>query len=330
MRCLPRGLCLVLLLLMAVLCMGCGSAESIGNVFSSGTQAGSSSRMAEGEMTISMLNVGQGDAILIQTGEQNVLVDTSDLDERDKIMAELEKLEIKKIDKLILSHPHADHIGSAEVIIKKFGVEDAYDNGMPSTSKIYAGYVKMIKNKGIKRHGLKAGDVVELGNGASFHVYYPTEKLVEEGRKKDYKHDPNNESLVGKLVFGNFSMLFTGDAEKAVEKELLASEYADELHSDILKAAHHGSKTSSGKDFIKAVSPEAVLISAGEPGVENGNTYGYPHYAALRAYRRAGIPADQLYWTYENGTISVTTDGKDYQIHAEHDKEWADEWMRKK
>ena len=97
---------------------------------------------AQGEITVKVLNIGQGDSILIQTGEKTVLVDTSDVDERDKLRAELKKADVKKIDTVILTHPHADHIGGMDVLLDEYTVGMVYDNGMPSTSKLYLGYVK--------------------------------------------------------------------------------------------------------------------------------------------------------------------------------------------
>ncbi|MBF1705791.1 MAG: MBL fold metallo-hydrolase, partial [Selenomonas sp.] len=100
-------------------------------------------------LTVKMLDIGQGDAILIQTAEQNVLIDTGDVDERDKLRAELDKAGVKKLDAVILTHPHADHIGGMEMLIDKYPIGIVYDNGMPSTSRVYIGYMKQLKAKGI-------------------------------------------------------------------------------------------------------------------------------------------------------------------------------------
>jgi len=267
-----------------------------------------SKHAAQGEITVKVLNIGQGDSILIQTGEKTVLVDTSDVDERDKLRAELKKADVKKIDTIILTHPHADHIGGMDVLLDEYTVGMVYDNGMPSTSKLYLGYVKKLKEKKIERKGLVAGDRVDLGGGAVFEVLGPSAELVKAGSVKGYKHDPNNESVVGRLVFGDFSMMLTGDAEKKEEQAILAADSAH-VKSTILKSGHHGSKTSSSADFLRAVQPEAALISCGV-----NNDYGHPHKETMKKYHALNIP---IYVTAENGTITVTSDGKTYKIVPE-------------
>ena len=272
-----------------------------------GATANSGGQTAEGTITAKVLNIGQGDSILIQTSEKTVLVDTSDVDERDKLRAELKKADVKKIDTIILTHPHADHIGGMDVLLDEYPVGMVYDNGMPSTSKLFLGYVKKLKEKNIERKGLVAGDRVDLGGGAVFEVLGPSAELVKEGSVKGYKHDPNNESVVGRLVYGNFSMMLTGDAEKKEEQAILAA--GSPVQSTILKSGHHGSKTSSSADFLRAVKPEAALSSCGV-----NNDYGHPHKETMKKYHALDIP---IYVTAENGTITVRSDGKTYDISVE-------------
>lgn len=321
------GMFLGVLLLSIAFLTGCGGQGA-------GAPSGEA-QSAGGDVKISMLNVGQGDSILIKTSEQTVLIDTSDVDERDKLKAELDKAGVKKIDKVILTHPHADHIGGMEVLLKDYQVGEVYDNGMPSTSKLFIGYLKELKAKNIKRTALKAGDVLDFGGGVSFHVYYPTEELQKKGQAKDYKHDPNNESVVGRLVYGSFSMLFTGDAEAPVEEQLLKEKGID-LKSTILKAPHHGSSTSSTPEYLKAVWPEVVLISCGV-----NNDYGHPHTDALARFKGDATYIDRktkkekktklvkndkgevlkatVYETDKNGTITVVTDGTKYTVTPEEE-----------
>ncbi|SFT53678.1 competence protein ComEC [Selenomonas sp. GACV-9] len=328
------GIILGLVMLTIAVLAGCGAATNGSSASGESSNVASAPAAASpAKLTVKMLNVGQGDAILVQTAEQTVLVDTSDVDERDKLKRELDKAGVRKIDKVILTHPHADHIGGMALLLKDYEVGEVYDNGMPSTSKIYINYMKELKAKGIKRHALKDGDVLDFGSGVSFQVMFPSAEIAAAGTEPGYKHDPNNESVVGKLICGEFSMLLTGDAEKEVEEKLLAAHWAD-LHSTILKSGHHCSATASSVHFLKAVWPETVLISCGA-----GNDYGHPHPDVLARYlaepkftdRRDGktkktklvkndkgeILKAKVYETDKNGTITVTTDGNTYEVTAE-------------
>lgn len=291
---------------------GCGTAHPPGSDASSSaaqTADGMSAAVPQGSVSIKMLDVGQGDAILIQTAEQTVLIDTSDVDERDKLRAQLARAGVKKIDKVILTHPHADHIGGMEVLLEGgYEISAIYDNGMPSTSKLYISYMKKAKAKGIPHHALKAGDVLDFGDGAQFKVLSPAESLVQKGRQKGYKHDPNNESVVGRLTFGKFSMLFTGDAEKEAEGTI-AAQFGSELKSQVLKAPHHGSKTSSSAAYLRLVQPEVCVISCGA-----GNDYGHPHKETLKKYQALHA---KVLETDKNGTITITSDGKGYDVKEE-------------
>ena len=139
-------------LLLSTVLFGCGM-----DVAQPSSQAATGSQKG---MTIKILNVGQGDAILFQTEEQNVLVDTSDVDERDKLREELRKAGVERLDKVILTHPHADHIGGMDLLLKEFSVKQVYDNGMPSNSKVWQSYMKKLKAQGIPRQGVKEGDVL--------------------------------------------------------------------------------------------------------------------------------------------------------------------------
>ena len=280
-----------------------------------------------------MLNVGQGDAFLIQTKTQNILIDTSDIDERTKLVAELDKAGVTTFDKIILTHPHADHIGGLEKILKdkKYTVKEVYDNGVASTSKLYLNYLKEIKSQKIKHTALKAGDVLDFGGGVTFNVLYPTKTLVEAVNSGKQKTDPNNESVVGRLVYKKFSIMFTGDAEKPVESNIWADNDAKNLRSTILKSGHHGSYTASTENFLNVVKPEYVLISAGEPSEKRGgNTYGHPHVEPLENYLAEGIPSKNIFWTWKNGTVVIVSDGKNYSVTPEVEEDWVKQWIKEK
>ena len=295
----------------------------------------------DGDLKISVLNVGQGDAILIQTGKQTILVDTSDTDERELLVDELKKFSVTKIDKLILTHPHADHIGSAKALInpsakelkanpylEKISVEEVYDNGIAATSPLYKSYMKTVDAKKISHKSLVVGDTLDFGNSVKFKILFPTSELVK-AVNGGQKSDPNNESVVGKLTYKKFSMMFTGDAEKEVEAEILANNKKKDLKCDVLKSGHHGSYTASTKDFLAAVDPSYVLISCG-PDEERRNTYGHPHLVPLENYLAQGIDEKNILCTRWNKTITVTSDGKNFSVKAEDNEDWVDKWMTKK
>lgn len=278
-------------------------------------------------MKISVLNVGQGDATLIQTSAQNILIDTSDYDERNRLKVELYKANAFRLDKIILTHPHADHIANCQFLIQNgvFKVKSVYDNGVISTSKYYQNYVNECIKRKVFRGTLTAGNVIDLGDGATLTILYPPREMVDAVNKKIVDSDPNNESLVGILRYGNFSMILTGDAEGIVEKDILPQIG----HCTILKAGHHGSQTSSTRDFVNKVKPEYVLISAGTPtDKRGGNTYGHPHILPLQNFLSAGVDKNKILWTAVNGTITidVSKDGS-YTVKAENNVNWIDFYL---
>ena len=305
-----------LILCCTVLLTGCGQ----GGGQSSDTAANSKVE-AKGQLTISMLDIGQGDAVLIQTGAKNILIDTGDDKyyedgkkgkENTQLLAELQKLKIDHIDTLVMTHAHADHIGKADKVIAQYGVKELVYNGIPSTSKYFINALKAAKANGTQQVKVKAGDVLDFGNGVSFEIVSPSQSLIDEDTaaiKAKKKVDVNNESVVGRLTFGNFAMLFTGDAEGPVEKDMAAS-YGKKLKCQVLKAGHHGSKTSSTAEFLKLVQPESVVMSLGV-----NNQYGHPHEALLNRLQKQGVK--NIYRTDANGTITIVSDGSSYSITTE-------------
>lgn len=306
-----------LILCCTMLLTGCG--QSGGQ--SSDTAATNSKAEAKGQLTISMLDIGQGDAVLIQTGAKNILIDTGDDKyyedgkkgkENTQLLSELQKLKIDHIDTLVMTHAHADHIGKADKVIAQYGVKELVYNGIPSTSKYFINALKAAKANGTQQVKVKAGDVLDFGSGVSFEIVSPSQSLIDEDTaaiKAKKKVDVNNESVVGRLTFGNFAMLFTGDAEGPVEKDMVAS-YGKKLKCQVLKAGHHGSKTSSTAEFLKLVQPESVVMSLGV-----NNQYGHPHEALLNRLQKQGIK--NIYRTDVNGTITIVSDGSSYSITTE-------------
>ena len=325
------------LILLIFLLSGCGS-SSVNNSANvepstSSNNAEATSKNFKSDLKITMLNVGQGDSFLIQTSTQNILIDTSDIDERNKLVNELDKAGVTVFDKVILTHPHADHIGGIDKLLndEKYTVKEVLDNGIASTAKLYINYMKTLKERGIKHSTLKAGDVVDFGGDVKFEVLYPPKNLVNAVNDGKQKTDPNNESIVGRLQHKDFTMMFTGDAKLKVESEIWADNPENKLNSTILKAGHHGSHTSSSENFVRVVNPEYVLISAGEPtDKRGGNTYGHPHVEPLQTYLNAGIKSQNILWSWKNGTVIIETDGKNFSVTPEKKEDWVKAWIAEK
>lgn len=298
----------------------------------------------KGDLKISMLNINYGDSILIQTGKQTILIDTGNAKTPELLIKELEKLSVTKIDKLILTHAHSDHMGGAKMLIapskeelaafpylEKISAGEVYDNGIAFGSKVYKGYLKALNATGRTAHSLKAGDKLDFGNGVEFKVFWPSEEYVNFVSTNtiaadDKEHNLNNGSLVGKLTYKKFSMMFTGDCEKASEAKIVAGNDAKELKCDVLKGGHHGSTTSSTKKFLAAVSPNSVLLSSGLRGRDTAQT-GHPYLKTLQRFLAAGVDKKNIYCTRFNGTITLISDGKNFTVTPETKADWLDDWM---
>ena len=252
-------------------------------------------------LTIKVLDVGQGDAILVRSKEKTILIDTSDIDEREQLVRQLQKENVKKIDALMITHPHADHIGGFAEVAKRCDIGQIYDSGKTTTTAVYKDYLKTVKKKNIPFHVVKQGETLDFGDGVRFEVLGPP-------KLKGDDDNLNNASIVGRLVYGDFAMMFTGDTESAAEKAIV-KKYGKQMKSDVLKASHHGSKTSSSNVFLKAVTPKTVLISVGA-----GNDYGHPHQNIMKRYQKQGY---DIYRTDRDGTITVHSDGRSYTVKKE-------------
>jgi beta-lactamase superfamily II metal-dependent hydrolase len=246
-------------------------------------------------LSVYFLDVGQGDSELIVADGRAMLIDAGEPQYGDTVVSDIQKLGITKLDYIIATHPHSDHIGGLPDVMKNFDVDKIIAPKLPDkqvpTTTVYKNFIDEAKKKGYKLTQAKAGDVYDLGD-AVFTILSP-----DPGATYD---DLNDYSVVIRLVYGKTSWLFTGDAEKPAENAILKS--GRTVSADILKVGHHGSANSSTADFLKAVKPQAAVIEVGA-----GNTYGLPTDAALK---RIKVYTSKIYRTDEDGIVVFTSDGQ--------------------
>lgn len=304
--------CMSLMLLVA----GCGntaSSSQLASTLNDGVTAVSKITDNDKALHVTVLNVGQADAALIQYKGKNMLIDTGDVDSRDMLVQQMKQHNVKTLDIVVITHPHGDHLGGMAALFKNFTIKQIYDNGQSANTAMYKNYLKNIKAKHISCKKLKKGDSFTLGDDIHFKILSPGMIFTKENTGGLSKSGlTNNNSIVCQMTYDKFSVLFTGDAQKEAEAQMLKEYDSGKLHSDILKVGHHGSKTSSSPAFIKAVAPKAAVISCGQ-----GNQYKFPHEPTLKTLN--GQHAT-IYRTDRDGTISITSDGSNYSIQTEHKK----------
>ena len=245
------------------------------------------------QFTFAMLDVGQGDALFIEspTGTQ-ILVDGGP---PNKILGSLKKVMSpfdRSIDAVIITNPDQDHIGGLQDILKFYKVGKVFESGAWSDSKIYQNLEKEILDKKIPDILAKKGMRLDMGGGAVINILFPDRDVVD--------WPTNDGSVVARLSYGNTSFMLTGDAPIKTERLILEKNSTKELQSDFLKLGHHGSRTSTSKEFLEAVRPQYALISAGLK-----NKYGHPHQEILDLLNDFSM---KIFRTDEIGTIIIKCD----------------------
>lgn len=258
--------------------------------------ANSSFREQKDLLTVTFLDVGQGDAAVLQCGGQSMMIDGGKAKASSYIYSWLKKNQISHLDVMVATHTDADHIGGLSGALNYAKVGTAYCPVTSGTTKTFQSFVKYLKKQGKSITVPKAGDEFSLG-GAQVRILGPTDPQAEG----------NNSSIVLKVTFGDTSFLFTGDAEREEEQELLESGY--DLESTVLKVGHHGSDTSTSYLFLRTVNPQYAVISVGAD-----NTYGHPTEAVLSRLRDADV---KTYRTDLQGTITAVSDGKKVTFQTE-------------
>ncbi len=247
------------------------------------------------QMKVHFIDVGQGDSALLELpGEKTMLIDAGDNGSEGVILGYIDSLDIDRIDYLIATHPHADHIGGMEEIIKSYDIGAMYMPRVSSESRTFEKMLDAIEEKDVPLYTLESGKSIDT-EGVAIDVLSPPENLFE---------DKNNNSAIVKITLGEKSFLFMGDAESQAEEELLKN--VQDISCDVLKVGHHGSSTSSGKRFLEAAMPKYAVISCGKD-----NSYGHPHRETIESLQKNG---SEVFRTDELGTIIIKTDGKDIAV----------------
>ncbi|GAH88760.1 unnamed protein product, partial [marine sediment metagenome] len=201
-------------------------------------------------LKVTFLDVGQGDSIFIQfPDKKNMLIDGGD-GRFDILPSYLWDEGIRRIDYLVLTHPHADHVTGLINVLSSFKVGEVWDSGQKFPSPEYEKFLRIIDDKRIPYKIVRAGERLSIAPGIGIDILHPQEKFLKGGGS-----EPNNNSIVIRLFYKRVAFLFTGDIEKEAE-EFLERKYGTQLHSTILKVPHQGSRTSSTLKFLEKVSPE--------------------------------------------------------------------------
>ncbi|MDD4803556.1 MAG: ComEC/Rec2 family competence protein [Candidatus Pacebacteria bacterium] len=252
----------------------------------------------EGLLKVTFLDVGQGDAIFIESPDGNqILIDSGANKNISNVLSRVMPFYDRSIDAVVATHPDQDHIGGFPEILKRYKVGRYFDNGLLGETSTFKEISKELVIEKVSGERLIKDEIIDLGDGVFLKVFYPNIKL--EGS------DTNKNSVVMKLIYGDSNILLTGDIPTDVEKYLTMTS-GEELDSDILKVAHHGSKNSLSEEFFSVVSPEYSIISASKD-----NSFGHPHKEIIDALNSIGT---NILRTYEIGDITFVSDGDKFVL----------------
>ena len=255
--------------------------------------------------TIRFLDVGQGDGALVTTASgKSILIDAGDRDPKAKIVADLKGAGVDKLDLLMASHPHLDHIGAMRMIVDTFPVRLYVDPGTSHDTDTYRDLLLAVEARKIPYQVLRAGKLIRIGDEATLSVLSPGENLISSARSSE-----NANSLVVRLSIGSVDVLFMGDAEPETLNSLLHSRILSGSSIEVLKVAHHGSRYGTSPEFLAEVRPKVAVISAGFR-----NDYRHPHGETLEALAHDCI---RTYRTDRDGTVTMTTDGTGFRFVTE-------------
>lgn len=270
-----------------------------------------------GKLQVFALDVGQGDGLLIVSpGGKTVLIDAGNARAGDEVAVTLQGRNIRTLNLAVATHPHADHIGGLRRVIGKLKVDQLLDSGRDFESDEYDRLKRAIKSRKVEWILAKKGWSIDLDSGVRLEAFNPrgNNQWITEVREGGSIENAN--SVVLRLSYGNFAMIFTGDAEFETETALLKSKTF--LKAQVLKIGHHGSRHATGESFLKAVNPQAAIISCGAD-----NRYGHPSQPTLDRLRKAGV---QVYRTDLGGEIAIVSDGNTFQVFPARQANLASLW----
>lgn len=252
-------------------------------------------------MEVHFIDVGQSDATLIKCGDASMLIDAGETSKGTAIQNYLQKQGITKLDYLILTHPDADHIGGAPVIITKFDIDTVFISNFEKDNKTYRKMIQALDDKRASYSTPDVGSTYTLGT-AIITILAPN----------DTYSDPNNASIAILIKNGENTFLFTGDAEEKAEAHII--ENGIDIRADVYHAGHHGSKTASTEELLDSVNPTYAVISCGE-----NNSYGFPHAQVLNSLRARGV---KVFRTDEQGSIIAYANGEEITWNCAPTETW--------
>ena len=258
-----------------------------------------------GTFTVAVMDVGQGVSVVVVAPDGTSLVyDTGRSGERIEttVIPYLEELGVEEIDYLVISHPHQDHIGGMPRLLDRMPVRNFVDPAIPTSNQTYGHTLERVIEYDVNPILARAGTSLDMGEGMQADILWPLEPFLDTSAEAD----PNENSTVLQISFGDVKVLLTGDIEGRAEEAIVEMLTNDELQSDVLLVAHHGSNTSSSAEFLDSVSPSVAIIPVGFD-----NPYGHPHDEVMQRLRFRGITVHR---SDLDGTVEMVSDGEQYTI----------------